>query len=273
LAIYAFLTVLAAAGAVWLCGRFHNFRYLLILVLVYNAAATFRTAPNYLAFANDFWGGYENTHRIFVDSSTETGQAMKFVSEYVAREGIDDCWIATFGVHPEMIRSVQPCRPMPSGVVRVMTSRNLIEPLPAVIEGTVLLSVRELPPSGGDEYVPIAKSEPIAFIGGTTYVYRGRFEIPLAAAISHAHRSGYFLRVNQIDASIGEGRQAVDLAGNDPRPHLALGRALARSGQGEEARREFETAITLAKQEARFRNQEVWARQELERMNAEARTP
>src|SRR5687768_10310818 len=36
LAVYAFLTVLAAAGAVWLCGRFHNFRYLLILVLVYN---------------------------------------------------------------------------------------------------------------------------------------------------------------------------------------------------------------------------------------------
>jgi hypothetical protein len=266
LAVYAFLTVLAAAGAVWLCGRFHSFRYFLTLVLAYNAAAAFRTAPNYLAFANDFWGGYENTHRIFVDSSTETGQAMKLVSEYVAREGIHDCWIATFGVHPEMIRSVQPCRPMPSGVVRIMTSRNLIEPVPAVIEGTVLLSVRELPPSGGDEYVPITKSEPIAFIGGTTYVYRGRFEIPLAAAISHAHRSGYFLRVNQIDAAIAEGRQAIDLAENDPRPHLALGRALARSGQGEEARREFETAIALAKQEARFRNQELWARQELERM-------
>jgi hypothetical protein len=266
LAVYAFLIILGAAGAVWLCHRFRYFQYFLLLLLAYNAAAAFRTAPNYLAFANDLWGGYENTHRIFVDSNTETGQSMKLVSEYLAREGVEDCWIATFGPHPEMIRFVQPCRPMPSGVVRVMTSRNLIEPVPAVIEGTVLLSVRELPPSGGDDYVPIAKSEPLALIGGNTYVYRGRFEIPLVAAISRVHRSAYFLRANQIDAAIAEGLQAVELANNDPRPHLALGRAHARSGQKEEARRQLETAVNLARQEARFRNQEVWARQELERM-------
>jgi hypothetical protein len=267
LAVYAFLIVLAAAGAVRLSRRLHYFRYFLILVLVYNAAAAFRTAPNYLVFANDFWGGYENTHRIFVDSSTETGQSMKLVSEYLTREDLRDCWIATFGVHPEMIRFVQPCRPMPSGVVRIMTSRNLIEPVPAVIEGTVLLSVRELPPSGGDEYVPITKSEPIAFIGGTTYVYRGRFEIPLAAALSRAIRSGYFLRANDFDQAIAEGRQAVELGQADPRTHLALGRALAGSGQADEARSELEKAAELAKADPRFRNQEVWAHQELERMN------
>ena len=266
LAVYAFLTVLAAAGAVSPCRRFHYLRYFLILLLVYNAAAAFRTAPNYLVFANDFWGGYQNTHRIFVDSSTETGQSMKLVSEYLTREDVRDCWIATFGVHPEMIRFVQPCRPLPSGVVRIMTSRNLIEPVPAMIEGTVLLSVRELPPSGGDEYVPITKGEPIAFIGGTTYVYRGRFEIPLAAAISRAIRSGYFLRMNQLDAAIAEGRQAIELATNDPRPHLALGRALARSGQTDEARRELETAVSLGKSEPRFRNQTLQAQRELDQI-------
>ena len=191
---------------------------------------------------------------------------MELVSEYLAREGVQDCWISTF-VHPEMIRSVQPCRPMPSGV-RIMVSRNLIEPVPPVIEGTVVLSVMEFPPRGGDEYLPIAQSEPIAFIGGNTYIYRGRFEVPLAAAISHAVRSGHFLRVKNLEGAVAEGREAVRLGASDPRTHLALGLALARAGQNEEAIQEFETTVRQAKADPRFRNAEVRAQQELGRLKA-----
>lgn len=261
LPVFGFLIVLASAGAIWLCRRFNAFRYVLIALLVLNAAAAIRTAPRYLAFANDLWGGYENTHRILM---TDTGQSMKFISEYLASENVSDCWIATF-VHPEMIRSVQPCRPMPSGV-RIMISRDLIDPVPPLIEGTVVLTERELPPIGGDEYLPIAQSEPIAFIGGNTFVYRGRFEVPLASAISRVHRSNHFLRVNDLAQAIVEGRLAVELAPNDPRPHLALGLALNRSGQKEEARSELENAAEMAKADSRFRNAEVRARQELDRM-------
>ena len=263
LPIYALLIVLAAAGAIWLVRKLHYLRYILVALLIYNAAAAVRTAPNYLAFANDLWGGYQNTHRIFSDSNVETGQSIKLVDEYLARENVKDCLIATF-VHPEMIRSVQPCRPLPSGI-RIMVSRNLIDPVPPVIEGTVVLSVIEYPPRGGDEYLPIAKSEPIAFLGGNTYVYRGRFEVPLAAAISYVHRSGYFLRVNQVDDAIDEAREAIRLGPEDPRTHLALGLALVRVGQNEEARRELERTVELAKQDPRFRNAEVRARQELKR--------
>jgi len=261
LPIYGFLIVPSSAGAIWLCRRFNTFRYALVALLVFNAAAAVRTAPNYLAFANDLWGGYENTHRIFI---SDIGQNMKLVSEYLNRENIQDCWIVAF-VHPEMIRSVQPCRPMPSGV-RIMISRNLIDPVPPVIEGTIVLNERDVPPLGGDEYLPITKSEPIAFIGGNTFVYRGRFEVPLAAAMSRVHRSGYFLRANDLDRAISEGRQAAELGPNDPRTHLALGLALARAGQKEEARNELDKSAELAKADARFRNHEVQARQELGRL-------
>lgn len=261
LAIYAPLIVLAAAGAVWLCRKLRYFRYVLMALLLYNGAAAVRAAPSYLTFANDLWGGPENAHRIVLQ---DTGESMKLLREYLAREGIQDCWIATF-VHPEMIRSVQPCRPMPSSV-RIMVSRNLIDPVPPVIEGTVVLTTREIPPSGGDEYAPIAESEPIAFIAGNTFVYRGRFEVPLAAAISRVHRSGYFLRNNRIDEAAAEGREAVTLGLGDPRTHLALGLALVRTGQKNEARRELEKAVELAKLDPRFRNHEVRARQELEKM-------
>ncbi len=261
LPIYAFLIVIASAGAVWLCRKFHAFQYVLVVLLILNSAAALRTAPNYLMFANDLWGGYENTHQIL---NSDTGQSMKLISEYLARENIQDCWIAAF-VHPEMIRSVQPCRPMPSGV-RIMISRNLIDPVPPVIEGTIVVSEREIPPFGGDEYVPITQSEPVSFIGGNTFVYRRRFEVPLAAAISRVHRSNHLLRVGDIHQAIGEGRLAVELAPNDPRPHLALGLALARGEQKEEARNELEKAAELAKAESRFRNTEVRARQELEKL-------
>lgn len=264
LPIFGPLIILASAGAIWFCRKFGAFRYALVGLLVFNAISTIRTAPNYLAYANDLWGGYESTHRIFSDSNIDTGQSMKLVSEYLAREGVKDCWIAAF-VHPEMIRSVQPCRPMPSGV-RIMVSRDLIDPLPPVIEGTVVLSIIEIPPRGGDEYVPITKSEPIALIGGNTFVYRGRFEVPLAAAMGRVQRANYYLRANEIDSAIAESKIAVELAPNDPRTHLALGLALSRTESKDEARRELETSFELAKADSRFRNVEIWAQQGLDKL-------
>jgi len=261
LPIYGFLIVLSSAAAIWLCRKFNTFRYALVALLVFNAAAAARTAPNYLAFANDVWGGYKNTHRIFI---SDIGQNMKLVSEYLARENVQDCWIVPF-VHPEMIRSVQPCRPMPSSV-RIMISRNLIDPVPPVVEGTIVLTERDVPPLGGDEYVPITQSGPIAFIGGNIYVYCGRFEIPLAAAMSHVHRADYFLRADDVDQAIREGREATEFGPRDPRTHLALGLSLVRGGQKNEARIELDKATELASADVRFRNQEVRARQELERM-------
>jgi 4-amino-4-deoxy-L-arabinose transferase-like glycosyltransferase len=266
LPIYGFLIVLSAAGAIWLCRRFNGARYALVALLVFNAAAAARTAPNYLAFANDLWGGYENTHRIFSQSDVDTGQSMKLVREYLAREGIHDCRIAASGVHPEVLRSEQPCRPMSAGTGIIVDAGSLIDPVPPVIEGVVVLTVRSLPPRGGDEYVPITLSEPLAFIGGNTYVFRGRFDVSLAAAMSRVQRSNHFLRANDFDQATAEGRQAVELAPNDARPHLVLGLALARSGQKTEARTELERAAELAKTDSRFRNAEVRANQELERM-------
>ena len=265
LPFYALVAVLAAAGAVWFARRFYFFRYLLIALLVYNAVAAVRTAPNYIAFANDLWGGYENTHNIFRGGNTDLGQSIPQVNNYLASENITDCWL-TGVVHPELIKAEQPCRPMPSAL-RPLVSRNVIDAVPPVIEGTVIVSVNELPPMGGDEYVPIAKSEPIAFIGGNMYVYRGRFEVPLAAAMSHFYRSGALLRMNRVDDALAEGREAIRLGPEDPRPHLALGLALLKADQKEEARKELETVVELAKPDPRFRNAEVRAQQEIKRLN------
>lgn len=265
LPFFPFVIVLAAAGAVWLCRKFHYFRYILVALMIYHAAVAVRTAPNYIGFANDLWGGYENTHKIFTGSNTDWGQSIKLVNEYLERENIKDCWIVGW-VNDELIKSEQPCRPLPTAV---LVSRKVKDPVPPVVEGVVILSVND---KDRDEYAPISRSEPIALIAGNMFVYRGRFEVPLAAAIRHIQRSNYFLSVNDVDQATAEARQAVELAPNDPRPHLALGRALVQAGQKEEAKREFETTIDLARSDPGFRNQQFQAQKELDRLNVQTGT-
>ncbi len=266
LPVYGFFIVAAAVGAVWLSRRFYFFRYILIGLLIFHAATAFRVAPNYIAFANDFWGGTNNIYRVFGgDPNVDFGQNDKLVNEYLARENISDCWFAGWGT-VELMRVSQPCRLMP-GSFPLGGGEQLDEPLPPVIEGTILLSVTTLPPRGGAEYLPIAQSQPIAQIGGSIFVYRGRFEVPLAAALSHAIRADRLVRLNRFEEAVADGQTAVKLAPADSRAHLSLGVALARAGQKDEARREFETVIELAKSNPVFRNAEVRARQELSRLD------
>ena len=73
-------------------------------------------------------------------------------------------------------------------------------------------------------------------------------------------------RDSRFEEAIAEARIAITLAPSDARPHLALGRALIRVGANDEAREELRTVITLARSDPRFRNQEVWAQQELEKI-------
>jgi len=261
LPVYPFLIVAAAAGGVWLARRYRVAAVALAMLLVFNAVACIRTAPSYLAFANDVWGGSNRTREVFSGANVDTGQNIKLVNNYIAKHNIGECWIAGF-VHPEMLPHVQPCRQMPSGL-RIMISRNPIEPVPPVIEGTVFISSNELPPQGASEYTPIARGEPETVIGGSMLVYRGRFEVPLVAALSHVHRSGAYLRHGEVEDAVAEARIAVDFFSDDPRPHLALGLALVRAKQFDEARDELSKAESISEGKAVFRNQEVRARQEL----------
>ena len=251
LPVYPFFIVIAAAGVCCWARKYRIVSYALIALLVFHAAAAVRTAPNYIAFSNDFWGGVDNTHRVLADSNVEWGQSVKLASEYLARENITDCWFAGTD-NVEINRLEQPCRLLPGSSSSWDTTEQLIEPTPPVIEGTILLSVWTLPPMSGailplgDEYLPIIQSEPIAIIGGSILVYRGRFEVPRVAALSHYGRARQLIGMNRFEEAALDGAKAVELAPDDPNEHYVLGLALVRSGRGDEARREFETAIRLA---------------------------
>jgi tetratricopeptide (TPR) repeat protein len=127
-----------------------------------------------------------------------------------------------------------------------------MEPVPTVIDGTVFLSVKVLPPSGGTEYLPIAQTTPIAQIGGSVFVYRGRFEVPLLAALSHTRRAQQLVRRARFEDAVADARKAVELAPEDPRTHFWLGMALGNAKQTDEARRELGTALELGQKRQEY---------------------
>ena len=265
LPVYPFFIVASAAGICVWSRRHPIFRYVLIALLIFHATTALRTAPNYIAFANDFWGGTNNTHRLLDDSNVDWGQNFKLANEYLVRENINDCWIAPFG-NGELVRGYQPCRLMPGAWGWNFTEQP-IEPVPPVIEGTILLSTAVAPSFNHAEYLPFANSEPVALIGGSIWVYRGRFEVPLVAALSRVGRAQHLVRLNRFEEAIDNGLTAAELAPDDPRPHLVLGTAFARAGQIEKARREYETTIRLAQSSpALFRFEEMRAQNGLRRL-------
>lgn len=263
LPIYPFFFIIAAVGAITLYRKFSAFRYVLLLLLVYHAFTAYRTAPYNIAFANDFWGGVNNTHKVFADGNADWGQNLKFVNEYLTERNIKDCWFVGMG-NTTLKGAMQPCHVM-TDTFRWWFNNTIDEAVPTVIEGTVLVSSRDLPPRTSDEYVPIAKNEPIAQIGGGVFVYQGRFEIPLAAALSRVRRSAQFLGLKQIEEALNEAKQAVEIAPEDPRTHLALGLAMVKNGQKPEARQAFEKVLETSNKPI-FRNEEVRAKQEIERL-------
>jgi hypothetical protein len=243
LPVYPFFAVVAAAGCCALARRRRAFAYPLAALLLFHAAAAARTAPHYIAFANDFWGGTDNTYRLLHDSNVDWGQSLKLADEYVGKEGTGDCWFAYFGP-TALARENQRCHIMPAPLW-TSAPEPLVEPVPPVIEGTLLVSAQALPPHY-EAYEPLAGTKPVAILGGAVLVYRGRFELPLAAALSYSGRASQLARQGRGEEAVADGRRAVELAPDSPRTHMQLAQVLADTGRRDEARRELETVIHLA---------------------------
>ncbi|HQU85062.1 MAG TPA: glycosyltransferase family 39 protein, partial [Pyrinomonadaceae bacterium] len=131
LPIYPFFIVAAAVGACFAARKVYVFRYFLILLLCYHAFSTSKIAPDYLAFANDFWGGTSENYKNFRDPSLDNGQNLKFIKQYVERNNITDCWTAGSNNKAITIAS-QPCRAMP-GSFPLSISDEPQEAIPPVI--------------------------------------------------------------------------------------------------------------------------------------------
>lgn len=249
LPIYPFLMVLAGWAAAVLIERKRLWAYVVGLLLVWNAVSSLRTAPVYLSYANELWGGSANSYRYLSDSNADWGQQLKSVKKYLDGRGTQSCWFAYFAdvvVDPKYY-GVN-CRPLTT--IASVWLRPTID-VPASIDGPVLISAGvlsgyEFGPGELNPYDQFQRLRPSAVIENGVFVFDGHFEIPLASARNHVTRSQLLADNGRLDEALAEAQTAVQLAPNSVETQAQLGFLLMQMKRAEEGRAALERALALA---------------------------
>jgi hypothetical protein len=246
---YPSLIILAAVAACLLIRSDRRWLALVIVLVALHIGSSLRAFPNYIAYANEFWGGSERSYKVLSDSNVDWAQQLKQTRKYLDDRGIKDCWFAYFDqvfVDPSYYHI--PCKTLPTGLSR----QTLTAAIPAQIQGTVLLSASELSgefwgPGSLNPYAQFRNLRPDDVIGGGVLVFRGQFNLPLVSAISHQLAAIRFLQGGYLDRALQEAQTAVSLAPDDASSQALLGDALTQLKQKDDAREAYQRALLLAR--------------------------
>ena len=250
LVVYVFLYVLIG-GATWaLIRKSRRWAYAVGVCLLVHAASSVMAFPNYIAYANELWGGPSQTHKYLTDSNADWGQQLKSIKQYLDQRGVKECWFEYFaaGVAEPSYYGI-PCKPLPT--LSTLWLNVPIE-VPNTLNGPVLISASNLSgvefgPGTLDPYGQFKLLKPTAVIDQSVFVFDGEFDVPLAAAISRVQKAQNLAQAKQLDAALQEAQAAVALAPDSIQTQLALGDILRELGQTDQARACYEKALGLAK--------------------------
>ena len=218
--------------------------------MLIHAVSSLLAFPNYIPYANELWGGPSQTNKYLTDSNSDWGQQLKSVKQYLDQRGVKDCWFVYFaaGVAEPSYYGI-PCKPLPT--LNTLWLNEQIE-VPATIDGPVLISASNLSglefgPGPLDPYGQFKLIQPTAVIDRGVFVFDGKFDMPLGAAISKSQKAQNLAAAKQLDQALQEAEAAAALAPNSIHPQLALGDILLELGQPQQARARYEKALELAK--------------------------
>jgi len=250
LIVYVFLYVLIGGAAWALIRKSRQWAYAVGVLLLAHAASSVMAFPNYIPYSNELWGGPSQTYKYLTDSNADWGEQLKSVKQYLDQRGVKDCWFVYFaaGVAEPSYYGI-PCKPLPT-----INTLWLNEPIdvPESIDGPVLISASNLSsvefgPGPLDPYGQFKLLKPTAVIDRGVFVFDGKFEMPLAAALRKVQKAQNFLQGKQLAEALREAEGAVALAPDAVQTQLALGDVLRELGQTTEARSCYEKALQLAK--------------------------
>lgn len=250
LILYVFLYVLIGGAASSLIQGSRKWVYAVAVFLFVHAGSSVMAFPNYIAYANELWGGSSQTHKYLTDSNSDWGQQLKSVKKYLDQRGAQECWFLYFaeGVAEPSYYGI-PCKPLPTISTLWL---NLPIEVPGSIDGPVLISASNLSgvefgPGTLDPYGQFKLLKPTAVIDRGVFVFDGKFEMPLAAAISKVQKAQNLVQAKQLDQALQEAQAAVELAPDSIHTQMALGDILVEMGQPQQARASYERALELAR--------------------------
>jgi len=249
LPLYIFLVIVIAGAVSVLMKSSRRFLYVVVLLLVFQAISVTRTFPNYIGYANEAFGGPKNVWRYLSDSSADWAQQLHAVKRYTDKHNIHDCWCVYFGTGVIDYNYYNiPCKLLPT--VESIWLGTLSDAMPAidgpVFVSAVNLSGFEFGPPPLNPYEQFKTLKPVDVIDSSVFVYEGHFEIPLAAALTHAQTASVFLAEKKPSEALEEAQQAVSLAPDSARVNTTMGTVLDALGRRDEARSYYAAALQQA---------------------------
>jgi 4-amino-4-deoxy-L-arabinose transferase-like glycosyltransferase len=250
LPVYPFAAVLAGACAWAIAKSSKAGVYAVGAALLFQMVSSLHTYPNYIPYANEAFGGPDKSHRYLADSNVDWAQTVKQVSAYLAVHQITDCWIAHSGLQDDLAAAGVPCRRLPTGLALMAGAPQAV--IPTHISGVVLVGAQDA--SGmlwgeGDlnPYRQFQEGIPTAMVASAVLVYRGNYDVTLAAAQSHISQIPMLLQQGMAERAVEEARTAVALVPDSASLKARLGGTLKKVHRDPEAKQAFAEAIQMAK--------------------------
>ena len=250
LPLYVFFAALAAGGAWAFIQQDRRWAYVVGALLLLHSVSSARCFPNYLAYANELWGGPASTYKYLSDSNTDWAQQLKSVKKYVDEHRVKNCWFAYFagGVVRPSYYGI-PCKTLPT-----VDSMWLDEPtdVPPEIDGPVLVSAGTLSgfesgPGALNSYDQFQSLHPTTVVDYGVFVFDGRFKVPRASALSHAQQAWDLLGARQLEQARAAAEEAVAADPSAVQAQAALGDVLTAMNRQAEAHAAYEKGLALAK--------------------------
>ncbi|HTV57267.1 MAG TPA: glycosyltransferase family 39 protein [Verrucomicrobiae bacterium] len=250
LPLYSYLFVLVAGGAVALAASSRRWLIVCAVLIAAHVTSSLASFPNYMAYANAAWGGPANVHNLLSDSNADWGQQLFQVRAWQDRHPGQECWFAYFA-YPEVDPATYGirCQHLPSLDTFWLGGADNVPPL---INGYVLISAGDLsgcewPAASLNPYNAFRDVTPAETLDDSVMIFRGRFDIHHAAALARAENALQAVSKGDFAAGLSLAQEAVALDQDLVMGHSALGDALDGSGRKAEARKEWETALALAR--------------------------
>jgi 4-amino-4-deoxy-L-arabinose transferase-like glycosyltransferase len=251
LPLYALACILAGAGVIILAANSRRWAWICAALIVAHIASALAAFPNYIPYANEAWGGPANLHNLLSDANVDWAQQLYQVRDWQQRNPGQECWFAYFA-YPEFDPATYGihCHPLPTLDTFWLSGEEITPP---EIQGAVLISAGDLSgcewPSGLlNPYIDFQRLKPDETIDSGIFVYRGRFQIKQAAALSRAELAYELLGKGNAPEALKLAREAVAIDPAELFSQTALGDAAATVGLKDEARKAWQAALDSARQ-------------------------
>ena len=248
LPLYALAAVIAGAGVAALGPLSRGWKWACAALIAAHVVSALAVIPAPMAYANEAWGGSWNTYKLLTDSNVDWGQQLYQVKDWEDHHPGEECWFA-YMVRPLIMPEIYGvhCHTLPNGMAEI-THFPLLEPVPPVVHGAVLVSATELSAGLWDSrelgpYLALQTRKPDEEIDHGILVYRGDIHMEAAAGTSRALMARSKLEAMHPQEALPLAEEGVKIAPGNLYTQWVLGDVAAALGKKEEARAAYEAAI------------------------------